>query len=696
MTGGRLFPRLWTRPSAPWAAFALVALGVVGTILGVDLSPRVEGDFFFAPDDPQMAETRAIEETFPDSPQVLVRAERLAGDEAAFDERVSELTDDLLAVEGIEDGWSPSTVDVGRSPLYQRVLIPPDEAAVNIVVRTDGTDPEALLPRLEAVLERHRSESVGLVASGVPVIVERIRRALFRDLVVFSAAAILVFGTMMSLVYRDPGRVAGTLLTCLGAVAGTLLLTQSLGLGIGLLTANLVTIVFVLTLSHTVFLTGNWVRAGGDAGGELSRAVRDTFEGSLWSMVTTLLGFLSLTLASARPLQELGAAGAVGTLTAMGVAYTLYPAFLGRWARRRGGEEAREGDAAPLGRSRWPVGAVAVAAVVLGTGILRLDTDPGLLDYFAEGTDLREGLERIDRDGGSSPLEIVVRDPEGRRLDEAPVVAAMDDYQAALEDDPAVGVVLSPAILLDHARTQPLAGFLSDRVLLDLASSPRLGSVALGYVTEDRLEGRFSLRMREASREGSRDAIVERVTGLAREAGLEPVRVGGLWELQARLADLLRSSLAVGIGGLLLLFSGIALAVARAPSTALVMVLGLTGIPLVVLGTFGHLGVAVDIITSPAANIALALGVDSMLHLVVRVRRFRREGLAPSRAWAEGLARVRAPVLTATAVICGGFGIFVLSTFPPTRRFGMAVILGTLTAALMTLVVVPRARRPSP
>ena len=68
----------------------------------------------------------------------------------------------------------------------------------------------------------------------------------------------------------------------------------AMDVGIGLLTANLVTIVFVLTLSHVVFLTANW--RGTDAGGEsatdrLAQTLRLTWEGSLWSMVTTLLGF---------------------------------------------------------------------------------------------------------------------------------------------------------------------------------------------------------------------------------------------------------------------------------------------------------------------------------------------------------------------------------------------------------------------
>ena len=118
------------------------------------------------------------------------------------------------------------------------------------------------------------------------------------------------------------------------------------------------------------------------------------------------------------------------------------------------------------------------------------------------------------------------------------------------------------------------------------------------------------------------------------------------------------------------------------------MWLCLGAIPLVILGTFGHARIAIDIITSPAANIALAIGADSMIHLVIRVRRLSAAGAGTP--WASAVAQIARPVLGASAIICAGFGIFALSSFPPTQRFGMAVIVGTMAAATMALLVLPR------
>jgi predicted RND superfamily exporter protein len=225
-------------------------------------------------------------------------------------------------------------------------------------------------------------------------------------------------------------------------------------------------------------------------------------------------------------------------------------------------------------------------------------------------------------------------------------------------------------------------------MLLDLASSPQLGGVALGYVTPERDEARYQLRMRESVHAESREAVMARLRGYATDAGLEPVVVAGLYDLQAQLGRLIASSLRSGIGGLLLLFFGIAVVVSRSGATAAKMWICLAAIPAVVLGTFGHLGIAVDIITSPAANVALGMGADSMIHLVVRVRRLAAEG--DGAAWTRAVVQIGRPVLGATGIISAGFGIFVLSSFPPTQRFGLAVILGTAAAATMALVVLPR------
>ena len=409
-------------------------------------------------------------------------------------------------------------------------------------------------------------------------------------------------------------------------------------------------------------------------------------------------------MASARPLRELGTAGALGTLVAFAAAYGLYPSFL-RWASAAG--DAAKGGARPTARPRSASGgelpdpfggrrlgpwaaAVAVLAVVAAAGLPRIETDPGLLAYFAPGSEIREGLEAIDAAGGSSPLRVVFRDAGGEPLDGQEAFFRLAAAQTELEADPEVGTVLSLAPLLQEAaRTTPYAALLGAPQLVELLSGPAFEGVAGSFLTGDRTRGVVVLRMREAGRRDERGAVVARVEATLRRHGFVPELSGGLYELQGQLAALVASSLLVGLGGLALLFAGVAWAVSRSPAASAAMLVCLAGTPVFVFGAMGHLGLPVDFISSPAANVALGIGVDSMIHLVTAVRRLRREGVAGWAAWTAARGRLWRPVTGAAGILALGFGLFTLSSFPPTRRFGIAVVVGLAAAAVLTLVVLP-------
>ena len=46
-----------------------------------------------------------------------------------------------------------------------------------------------------------------------------------------------------------------------------------------------------------------------------------------------------------------------------------------------------------------------------------MNTDPSLLDYFKKGKEPREGLEYVDRNGGSNPLTLIIASADGSKLD---------------------------------------------------------------------------------------------------------------------------------------------------------------------------------------------------------------------------------------------------------------------------------------
>src|SRR5438067_1406910 len=164
------------------------------------------------------------------------------------------------------------------------------------------------------------------------------RRSLDHDFRYFTLTAIVLFGLTMAALFRSVRLFVGMLCTCTSAVLLTLLVQSLLGHKIGILTVNLGTIVFIVALSHLIYMTFNWQmlanrahRLGKESPNLAHDAMRMTFPPSFWSMVCASLGFASLLIVQAKPLRELGFGGVLGTVVAFACAYLMYPTFL-RWA----------------------------------------------------------------------------------------------------------------------------------------------------------------------------------------------------------------------------------------------------------------------------------------------------------------------------------------------------------------------------
>ena len=110
-----MFRPAWTHPRAHWFSMAAAALGLGAVGLWVDLSPKVESDFFFSEDDPQLQVSLELAGRYPGGELVVVRAEDTAGDPEAYVERIGALTEAFSLVEGVTSVNSITTDDAAAS-----------------------------------------------------------------------------------------------------------------------------------------------------------------------------------------------------------------------------------------------------------------------------------------------------------------------------------------------------------------------------------------------------------------------------------------------------------------------------------------------------------------------------------------------------------------------------------------------------
>ncbi len=678
-------------------ALTLVLLGLVAAF--VDLKPVVDENFFFSTSDPEFRQSQKIDRLFPSPPELILAVSSRDISSPRYLARIEKLTREIESLDSVGKVKSLTVgpknfEDAAASPFWSRLLIAPDRKSSNIIVFVEGKETGKTVTRLEQIMHEFDAEDFRIHMAGAPYVVEMIRRNLAHDFVAFSLTAFVLFGVTMAAMFRSVRILLGMLATCTSAVLLTLLLQSFFGKKIGVLTVNLGTIVFVVALSHLVYMTFNWQtlasRKGKDSRDLAAAARRMTFPASFWSMVCASLGFASLLIVQAKPLRELGFGGVLGTVVALICAYLMYPPFLRVAVPRE--SKLVEAEPPPAFWSRrfglLSLGAILITGA-LAFGLTKINTDPSLLDYFKPHEQLREGLEYVDRSGGSNPLTLVVSAADKSKLNTDAAFADMWSLQHALEENKNVGAVISLPTLLAEGDRAPFSFFLSYEKLLQIMSEPKHARIADSFVTRDRTEAVFLLRMIEAGREEHRVEVVDELRGIARKHGFKVSLVGGIYYLQGRLAHLVASSLVEGLVWLNVFFIVIAVVVARSIRGALAMIVSLSLVPLSLLGGIGWLHVPMDVISSPATNVCIGIAIDSMIHLVFGVRRAQRQGKKGWDAWIAGRQEQWRGIVYSDVVIAVGFGIFVLSNFPPTQRFGLLVLAGCIIDIVANLFVLP-------
>jgi len=246
----------WEMLAIPVVLFVLVAVFV-------DLKPVVEENFFFATSDPGFGQSKKIDQQFPSQPQLVLAISSSDISSPRYFERIQKISQEVESLDGVTAVKSLSIgpknfQDAIESPFWSRLLIAKDRKSTNVILFTRGGDPGKLISRLEKIVHESDRRDFRIHIAGTPYVVEMLKRSVTHDFRYFSLTAVLLFGLTMAAMFRSLRIFLGMFVTCASAVLLTLLLQQLFGRRIGILTVNLGTIVFVVAMSHLVYMTFNW------------------------------------------------------------------------------------------------------------------------------------------------------------------------------------------------------------------------------------------------------------------------------------------------------------------------------------------------------------------------------------------------------------------------------------------------------
>ncbi len=605
------------------------------------------------------------------------------------------------------------------NPIYAGNLVSEDGRATAIFVYLEDIGDKEFLARdldrkVAAIAEEERGDAEAWLTGAALVKAETTRMGLADTArttpLIGAVMALIAFLTFRSLrgVIVPLATVGIALVWSLGAIAASGRPITIIGM---IIPAIIQTIGFAYTV-HVVSAYYDALRAGAATKDPDPRRalVRETLEEVtlpvLLTGLTTIAGFLALTLSPLGAIREFGvfcviavSATVVGTLSFAPALLTLLP--VPKAARDSGVGSRFDGAARALAefdvRNRRGIllaGGAVAALALFGLTQIRVGMDQ--ITNFASDHPLRVHFDAINESlQGSNLFYVVVRadyrdafhDPANLRL-----LAELQDW---LESQPEIGGTTS---LVDYVKLINRGFHANDPTHLAIPDSSALIGQLLFFGANDELETVVDSRHQTTSvlvrskviDSGEVAVLVDRIEEhLAELPAHLDGSVTGNSVLVIRNIDAISRGQAITIGAAFVLIYALLAALFtsfRVGALALVP----NALPvLIYFGTLGLVGVTLNPTTSLVACIVLGIAVDDTIHFMARFSRSARVHADERLGVVDALVGVWKPVTCTTLALCLGFSMLMMSEMRNQLEFGALAAFTLFVAWVVDVTLTP-------
>jgi predicted RND superfamily exporter protein len=143
----------------------------------------------------------------------------------------------------------------------------------------------------------------------------------------------------------------------------------------------------------------------------------------LYTVLTTVIAFLSLIFSGIKPIIDFGWMMTFGLITSFIITFTLLPTLLSFAPTKNMSVKEDEGSKITkfLGNLslnfQTPIFIVTIIVIGLSVfGISKLEVENSFINYFSKNTEIYKGMKLIDEElGGTTPLEVILKFPETKK-----------------------------------------------------------------------------------------------------------------------------------------------------------------------------------------------------------------------------------------------------------------------------------------
>ena len=575
-------------------------------------------------------------------------------------------------------------------------------------------------------------EDIGKIyLGGIPMIADDMMTFIKSDIVVFGLGVLLFIIATLWLVFRKLIWIIVPISSCFFSVIIMMGLLGLLGWKVTVISSNFIALMLILTMAMNIHMSTRFLQLRKIDPSKTTLEILTLTTGKmfwpiLYTVLTTVIAFLSLIFSEIKPIIDFGWMMTFGLITSFIITFTLLPTLLSfapskNISIKEDEESVITKFLANLSLNyQTPIFVVTVIIIGLSVfGISKLEVENSFINYFSKKTEIYKGMKLIDEElGGTTPLEVILKFPEVK-IEKTEEDDGFDDWGDENEQDdekywftkdkidtittvhnyldnlPQVGKVLSFSSIIDVAtqlnNNKPL-GTLEMGVLYSKIPQTIKTEIIDPYISIKDNEARISLRIIDSQENLRRNDLINKINfDLQNELGIgkDRYKLGGVLVLFNNLLQSLFKSQILTLGLVMVGIFTMFLILFRNIKLSLIGVVPNFIAAFFILGIIGILGIPLDMMTITIAAITIGIAVDNSIHYIYRFK----EEFNRLKDYKETLktchSTVGAAILNTSITIVFGFSILVLSKFIPTIYFGVFTGLAMLLAMISVLTLLP-------
>ena len=575
-------------------------------------------------------------------------------------------------------------------------------------------------------------EDIGKIyLGGIPMIADDMMTFIKSDVIVFGLGVLIFIIITLWFVFKKLIWIIVPISSCFFSVIIMIGLLGLLDWKVTVISSNFIALMLILTMAMNIHVSTRFLqlRELYSEKNNLEILSLTTSKMSLpvlYTVLTTVIAFLSLIFSEIKPIIDFGWMMTFGLIISFIITFTLLPTLLNFTPSKNiSVKEDKESKITFfLGKfsinNQKSIFIITILIICLSVfGISKLEVENSFINYFSKKTEIYKGMKLIDEElGGTTPLEVILNFPQKKTeiedddnfdddwgeesqqdnekywftKDKIDRIKNVHNY---LDDLPQIGKVLSFSSIIDVAtqlnNNKPL-GTLEMGVLYTKIPESIKTEIIDPYISIKDNQARISLRIIDSQENLRRNDLINKINyDLENKLGLDKdeFKLGGILILFNNLLQSLFKSQILTLGlvmiGIFLMF----MVLFRNIKLSLIGVVPNFIAAFFILGIIGMLGIPLDMMTITIAAITIGIAVDNSIHYIYRFKEEFNNIKDYEKTLKTCHSTVGVAILNTSITIVFGFSILVLSKFIPTIYFGIFTGLAMLLAMISVLTLLP-------